>query len=109
MNVIYHYDAGPWLSGRLIELATRHGLTVTTCREDDDAGFAALLPAAEVLLHNLCPVTEAHMAAAPRLRLIQKIGLCVHTLDLDAAQRPGIDVCHLPGPHHPAGTDLSPP
>src|SRR3546814_11077801 len=71
MNVIYHYDAGPWLSGRLIELATRHGLTVTTCREDDDAGFAALLPAAEVLLPNLCPVTAAIGRASCRERVCQ--------------------------------------
>lgn len=107
MRVIYHYDAGPWLSARLDELAGQEGLSVTTCREDDDAGFEALLPDAEVLLHNLRPVTDAHMAAAPRLRLIQKVGVGVNTIDLEAARRRGIAVCNMPGSNSRAVMEMT--
>jgi phosphoglycerate dehydrogenase-like enzyme len=35
--------------------------------------------------------------AAPRLRLIQKIGVGVNTIDLEAAKARGVAVCNLPG------------
>lgn len=107
MNVIYHYDAGPWLSARLEDLSGREGLRITTCREDDDPGFESLLPDAEVLLHNLRPVTEEHMAAAPRLRLIQKVGVGVNTIDLEAARRRGIAVCNMPGSNSRAVMEMT--
>ena len=70
MNVVFHYAAGPRLRGRLAALP---GIAVTVCAEDDDAGFVAAMREADVLWHVLKPCTEAVIAAAPRLRLIQKI------------------------------------
>jgi phosphoglycerate dehydrogenase-like enzyme len=42
-------------------------------------------------------VTEAIIEASPRLRLIQKIGVGVNTIDLEAARRRDIHVCNMPG------------
>jgi len=47
------------------------------------------------------------MAAAPRLRLIQKIGVGVNTIDLDAARARRIAVCNLPGTNSRAVAELT--
>ncbi|WEK44829.1 MAG: NAD(P)-dependent oxidoreductase [Candidatus Sphingomonas colombiensis] len=52
---------------------------------------------AEVLLHVLAPVTAEAIAAAPSLRLIQKLGVGVNTIALDAAKARCIAVCNMPG------------
>jgi phosphoglycerate dehydrogenase-like enzyme len=52
---------------------------------------------AEVLLHVLTPVSAAVIASAPRLRLIQKIGVGINAIDLDAAKSRGIAVANMPG------------
>ena len=57
MKVIYHYDVGPWLAGRLTALAAEHGIEIATCAESDEDGFERLLQDTDVLLHNLKPVT----------------------------------------------------
>jgi phosphoglycerate dehydrogenase-like enzyme len=101
MKAIFHYDVGPRLAARFAALVDE-GFAITACREDDDAGLAALLPDAEVLLHVLKPVTASVIADAPRLRLIQKIGVGVNTIDLDAARARGIAVANMPGTNTPA-------
>lgn len=65
-------------------------------------GVAAIGPRgaigdAEVLLHVLHPVTAEAIAAAPSLRLIQKLGVGVNTIALEAAAARGIAVCNMPG------------
>lgn len=52
---------------------------------------------AEVLLHVLHPVRSGFFARAPALRLIQKIGVGVNTIDLDAARDAGVYVANMPG------------
>src|ERR1700749_4684968 len=47
------------------------------------------------------------IAAAPKLRLIQKIGVGVNTIDLEAAQARGIPVCNLPGTNARAVAELT--
>src|SRR5688500_2802394 len=96
MKAIFHYDAGPRLQARLQALAAE-GFAVTACAEADDARLAELLPEAEVLLHVLKPTPAAVIAQAPKLRLIQKIGVGVNTIDLAAARARGIAVCNMPG------------
>src|SRR6185503_4868947 len=82
-------------------------LGITVCPESDDAAFARLLPEVEVLWHVLKPVTEAVITRAPKLRLIQKIGIGVNTIDLEAAKRRGIAVCNLPGTNSRAVAELT--
>lgn len=104
MNVLFHYAAGPDLAARLAAIPD---LTINVCPEDDDAALMRLLPETDVVWHVLKPCTAAMIAAAPRLRLIQKIGVGVNTIDLDAAKIRGIPVCNLPGTNARAVAELS--
>ena len=106
MKVIYHYSAGPRLARRLAALE-RDGLSVSICAMSDHDRFAGLIGAAEALWHLLEPVTAEVIAAAPRLRLVQKIGVGVNTIDLDAARRAGIAVCNMPGTNTQAVVEMT--
>jgi phosphoglycerate dehydrogenase-like enzyme len=45
--------------------------------------------------------------AGPYLKLIQKIGIGVNTIDLDAARRRGIAVCNMPGTNTQAVVEMT--
>ena len=104
MNVLFHYTAGPDLTARLSSL---DDLRITVCPEDDDGLLARLLPDTDVIWHVLKRCTAAMIAAAPGLRLIQKIGVGVNTIDLDAARARSIAVCNLPGTNARAVAELT--
>lgn len=104
MKAVLHYAAGPGLAARLRGFP---GLEVAICSEADDIGFARELADAEVLWHVLKPCTEAVIAAAPKLRLVQKIDIGVNTIDLQAAKARGIAVCNLPGSNAPAVAEMA--
>ena len=95
MKVVCGHDPGkpygPWFGG----WADEGALVVVS--PEDVAKFASDLRVAEVLLHILRPVTEEVLRGAPRLRLVQKIGVGVDTIDLEAAQRRGVAVANMPG------------
>lgn len=96
MNVIYHYSAGPEFEQRLKSLAA-DGLNVVVCPESDDERLFKLLEKAEVLWHCLRPVDATVLGQAPLLKLVQKIGVGVNTIDLEIAKARGIAVCNMPG------------
>jgi phosphoglycerate dehydrogenase-like enzyme len=96
MKAVLHYRATPGFRQRLAEL-DEQGLQTRVVDEDDVAGFAREMRDAANLLHVITPVTAAMIAAAPALRLIQKIGVGVNTIDLDAASARGVAVCNMPG------------
>jgi phosphoglycerate dehydrogenase-like enzyme len=104
MNVLFHYAAGPELAARLAAIPN---LTISVCAEDDDARLMRLLAQTDVLWHVLKPCSAAMIAAAARLRLIQKIGVGVNTIDLEAAKARGIPVCNLPGTNARAVAELT--
>jgi phosphoglycerate dehydrogenase-like enzyme len=104
MKVVFHASAGPDLAGRLERLPD---LDVSVCREDDTETLFQLLPGCDVLWHVLQRCTAEMIAAAPGLKLIQKIGVGVNTIDLEAAQRRGIPVCNLPGTNARAVAELA--
>jgi phosphoglycerate dehydrogenase-like enzyme len=106
MRIVLHYEAGPGLRARLAAFAG-DGLDVTVCPEADDAGFAVAMREAEVLWHVLKPCTAEVIAGAPNLRLIQKIGSGVNTIDLAAAAARGIAVCNLPGTNAQAVAEMA--
>ncbi|MEZ5560287.1 MAG: 2-hydroxyacid dehydrogenase [Pseudomonadales bacterium] len=96
MKVIWNYDAAPALQRALAALADA-GLEVHVCPESDDARLFELLETADVLWHCLRPVDRQVLEAAPQLRLVQKIGVGVNTIDLQLAESRGIAVCNMPG------------
>src|SRR6185436_17282145 len=101
MSIVFHFDGTEALRQRLEPLG------VTLCPENDEAAFERLVPEMEVLWHVLKPVTAAVIARAPKLRLIQKIGIGVNTIDLETAKRRGIAVCNLPGSNSRAVAEMT--
>jgi phosphoglycerate dehydrogenase-like enzyme len=106
MKIVFHYDAGPGFQQRLAELAGS-GLDVAVCPVSDREGFARYMREAEVLWHVLEPVTEAVIEASPRLRLIQKMGVGVNTIDLEAARQRDVCVCNMPGTNSRAVAEMA--
>ena len=106
MRVVFHYDTGPALARRLAEVAG-DGLDIAACPAADDAQFGKLMEEADVLWHVLRPVSAADIEAAPRLRLIQKIGVGVNTIDLEAARTRDIRVCNMPGTNTRAVAEMT--
>jgi phosphoglycerate dehydrogenase-like enzyme len=99
MKVVFHFDGTEELRARLGD--------VVLCPESDAAAFDRLLPEVEVLWHVLKPVTAEVIARAPKLRLIQKIGSGVNTIDVAAAKKRGIAVCNLPGTNSRAVAEMA--
>ncbi|MDE2582133.1 MAG: 2-hydroxyacid dehydrogenase [Rhodospirillales bacterium] len=106
IQVLFHASAGPDLRARLAACAG-DGLAIAVCPETDADRLAALLPTTDVLWHVLAPATAGMIAQAPRLKLIQKIGVGVNTIDLEAARARGIPVCNLPGTNARAVAELT--
>lgn len=105
-RVVFHHEAGPALRIELADLA-RRDLAVTVVHPDDAAGLRDTMADAEILWHVLAPASRAVIEAAPRLRLIQKIGVGVNTIDLDAARERGIAVCNMPGTNTAAVAEMT--
>jgi phosphoglycerate dehydrogenase-like enzyme len=105
MDVVFRSDSGEELKRRLETLP--RSLAVRTCGESDDATFPELMKDAEVLWHCLRPVTAETIAGAPRLRLIQKIGVGLNTIDLEAARARGIAVANMPGTNSRAVAEMT--
>ena len=59
------------------------------------------------LLHVLTPVTPQFIASAPKLKLIQKLGVGVNTIALDAAREHGVAVCNMPGTNSQAVAEMA--
>lgn len=106
MKVVFQYDAGPGLRAKLAALAAE-GFEVASCEETDRARFLELMADAEALWHVLMPITADVIAASPRLRFIQKVGVGLNTIDLAAAKARGIAVCNMPGTNSRAVAEMT--
>ncbi len=106
MKALLHYRASPGFRGRLAEQKP-DWLDLVVVEEADRKTFATEMADTDVLLHVLEPVSAADIAGAPRLRLIQKIGVGVNTIDLDAAKAAGVAVANMPGTNSQAVAELT--
>lgn len=107
MKAVLQYRASAAFLADLGDQGAAAGVTTAAVDETDDAGFAREMPDAEVLLHVLKPVTAAMMDQAPRLQLIQKLGVGVNTIDLEAARARGVAVCNMPGVNSQAVAEMT--
>lgn len=64
-----------------------------------------LLHGADAWIAGTGPVTEAHLAAAPRLKVIARYGVGTEAVDKDAARARGIPVTNTPGANADAVAD----
>jgi phosphoglycerate dehydrogenase-like enzyme len=106
MKAVLHYRSSPGFQD-LLARRTPDWLDIVVVEEADTGTFAAAMGDTEVLFHVLQPVTAAVIRAAPRLRLIQKIGVGVNTIDLAAAQQRGIAVANMPGTNTQAVVEMT--
>jgi phosphoglycerate dehydrogenase-like enzyme len=74
---------------------------------DEAAPLDEVAPDITALLHVLTPVTPEFIAAAPKLKLIQKLGVGVNTIALDAARDHGVAVCNMPGTNSQAVAEMA--
>jgi len=103
MKAVLQHRASPGLRRQITAL---NFPTVIVDEADKDT-FRREMADADILLHVLEPVTAAVIDAAPDLRLIQKIGIGVNTIDLDAARRRAIAVCNMPGTNTQAVSEMT--
>ena len=107
MKAVLHYRASAGFRAAVARFAGATGVQTAVVDENDDAGFLREIAAAEVLLHVLKPVTPEMIAAAPRLKLIQKLGVGVNTIDLEAAKAAGVAVANMPGTNSQAVAEMT--
>lgn len=106
MNIVLHYRASAGFRAQL-EAALLPGMKLSIIDESDDAAFAAAMGEANALLHVLRPVRAADIEGAPHLKLIQKIGVGVNTIDLETARHRGVAVCNMPGTNTQAVAEMT--
>ena len=105
MKILFHFDTTAALAAKAQRMAAPFELAC--CPESSDSAFDAEIGRTEVLWHSLKPVTAQVIARAPALKLIQKIGTGVNTIDLKAAEARAIAVCNLPGANGPAVAEMA--
>ena len=106
MKIVFQYNAGPGLKRKLDAFGSE-GFEIVSCEETDQARFRALIADAEAIWHILMPISAEVIAAAPKLRFIQKVGVGVNTIDLTAAKGRGIAVCNMPGTNSRAVAEMT--
>lgn len=104
MKVLLHYAASPAVRARVARIP---GLRVVVVEERDRDGFLREIPDTDVLWHSLERVTPQVIDAAPKLKLVQKIGVGVDTIALDACKARGIAVCNMPGTNTQAVAEMT--
>lgn len=107
MKAVLQYRASRGFRAALARDAVAAGVDAVAVDETDEAGFAREIADADVLLHVLKPVTAAMIAQAPHLKLVQKLGVGVNTIDLDACKAAGVAVANMPGVNSQAVAEMT--
>ena len=95
-TVLFADPKGPADFEWITQLAPAQGLRLIAPADDSPAALAALLPAADALVTQTLPIDSQLLAAAPRLKLIQRYGTRPDGIDLDAARARGVAVATMP-------------
>jgi phosphoglycerate dehydrogenase-like enzyme len=74
---------------------------------DEAAALEGVAAEITTLLHVLTPVTAEFIVSAPNLKLIQKLGVGVNTIALDAARDHAVAVCNMPGTNSQAVAEMA--
>jgi phosphoglycerate dehydrogenase-like enzyme len=106
MKAVLQYRATPGFRRQIARLES-DWLRIVVVEQTDTAIFGREMGDADVLLHVLEPVKAATIDAAPHLKLIQKLGIGVDTIDLEAARRRSVAVCNMPGTNTRAVAELT--
>jgi phosphoglycerate dehydrogenase-like enzyme len=106
MKAVLHYRATPGFRAAISALESGW-LRIAVVDETDRTMFAREMQDADVLLHVLERATRSVIDSAPLLKLIQKFGVGVDTIDLDAARERGVAVCNMPGANTRAVAELT--
>lgn len=105
MKLLLHYAAGPNLAAMMTALP--EGMRAAIVAPGDCEALSRELADTDMLLHVLAPVTAAMIDDAPRLRLIQKLGVGVDAIDRAHAAARGVAVCNMPGTNTAAVAELT--
>lgn len=106
MRILVHHDASPGFVQTLTATAPT-GLELTFVAESDHEGLLRALPRTHAILHVLEPLTRLVLESAPELLLVQKIGVGVNTIDLEACRELGIGVANMPGTNTQAVVEMT--
>ena len=101
MIAVLDIAAGPRLRA-ILDNEEHEDLQIHDCARNDTARFTDLLGRADAVLHVLDPFSRADFDVASHLRLVQKLGVGVNTIDLEAARSRAVAVANLPGVNAPA-------
>lgn len=69
---------------------------LVVARETDAASLAALATDVDAIMTNWAKVPEAVIAAAPKCRIVARLGIGLDNIDVDFATRQGIVVTNIP-------------
>lgn len=106
MRILVHHEASPGFVAAL-ERARPTDAELVFVAESDRDGLARALPGCDALFHVLEPLDRAVLALGARLRLVQKIGVGVNTIDLVACRELGIGVANMPGTNTQAVAEMT--
>lgn len=107
MKAVLQYRASAGFRAALARDAAAASVEAVVVDETDEVGFAREIADADVLLHVLKPVTAAMIGQGPRLKLVQKLGVGVNTIDLDACKAAGVAVANMPGVNSQAVAEMA--
>ncbi len=106
MKAVLQYRASPGFRQRLQDAAPEW-LRIVVVDEFDTETFAKEMLDTDVLFHVAKRVTREVIEHAPKLRLIQKLGTGVNTIDLEAARSLGVAVANMPGTNSQAVAEMT--
>lgn len=106
MKILFHYSAGEKLQAKLKQLS-QNGIEIVCCPEGPEQPFLTEVTDADVIWHVLHPLPREILEQAPKLKLIQKIGVGTNTIDLLYAKANNIAVCNMPGTNSQATAEMA--